>query len=486
NDSAGHGMSAPRSIAELPGPRGLPLIGSAHRVKPSRFHSVVEEWSKQYGPILRFMVGPRSIVAIADPEVINTVLRERPDAYRRTREVLRNSIDLTGTFGVFHAEGDDWRHMRRLAVTALNSNHLQRYFDVVRTCTERLYARLKRIAETGEAVDIGGQLTSFTVDVTSALAFGHDLNTLERGESELQQHIQQIFYIAARRLVVPVPYWRYFKLSADRAADRSWKAIENAVLDFIGQARERIKARPELREAPENFLEGMIAAQETDDTYTDEEIVGNVFTLLFAGEDTTAHTMAWTTWLLAREPEIQRRWAAEADAVLGDERSPRAYDTVGELHYGEAVLRESMRLKPVAPILGVEPLADSTLMDTRIPAGTRTLLLTRLASLQSVSRANEFDPDRWLNENEDGSSAAPDQKSFLAFGAGPRFCPGRNLAFLESKSAMAMIARNFELELDASAGPVTERFTFTVVPEGLRVRLRERIGDRSIPAGAAR
>ena len=49
-----------------------------------------------------------------------------------------------------------------------------------------------------------------------------------------------------------------------------------------------------------------------------------------------------------------------------------------------------------------------------------------------------------------------------------------------------MIARNFELELDASAGPVTERFTFTVVPEGLRVRLRERTGDRSIPAGAAR
>ena len=100
--------------------------------------------------------------------------------------------------------------------------------------------------------------------------------------------------------------------------------IENAVVDFIGQARERIKARPELREAPENFLAGMVAAQETDDTYTDEEIVGNVFTLLFAGEDTTAHTMAWTTWLLAREPEIQRRWAAEADAVLGDERSPRA------------------------------------------------------------------------------------------------------------------------------------------------------------------
>jgi Cytochrome P450 len=57
---------------------------------------------------------------------------------------------------------------------------------------------------------------------------------------------------------------------------------------------------------------------------------------------------------------------------------------------------------------------------------------------------------------------------------GPRFCPGRNLAFLESKSAMAMIARNFEIELDDSEGPVTEQFSFTMVPRGLRVRLRRR------------
>lgn len=67
----------------------------------------------------------------------------------------------------------------------------------------------------------------------------------------------------------------------------------------------------------------------------------------------------------------------------------------------------------------------------------------------------EYNPERWLGDDE---QPAPDQKSFLTFGAGPRFCPGRNLAFLESKTAMAMIARNFEIELDESHRPVTERF----------------------------
>jgi hypothetical protein len=95
--------------------------------------------------------------------------------------------------------------------------------------------------------------------------------------------------------------------------------------------------------------------------------------------------------------------------------------------------------------------------------------LLRQAGLHDGEHASEFHPERWLNQQDDES--AP--KS-LAFGAGPRFCPGRNLAFLESKAAIAMIARNFTIELDDSHGPVKEAFHFAMVPKGLRVRLHER------------
>jgi len=470
-----------RPIHDLHAPRGLPLIGNAHQLPTARFHAVAECWCERYGQIFRFDVGRRRIVAIADADVINTILRDRPDGFRRWREIETVAEELAGTVGVFHVEGHDWRHQRRLAVTALNSNHLQRYYEIVRVCTARLYGRLAR-AVGGGSLDIGRDLTAFTVDVTSALAFGHDLNAIEHGEGELQEHIRRIFDVTGRRLTFPVPYWHYLKLPYDRAAERSMAAIHDAINTFIAQARARIASRPELRDAPENFLDSMICAQDADGAFTDREIVGNVFTLLLAGEDTTAHTMAWTLWLLARHPQVQERWAAEADRVLGGEFYPSAYDTIGELRYGEAVLRESMRLKPVAPYIVVEPLVDTTLADTRIPAGTRLLLLTRQAGLRAVSRASEFDPERWLEDSVDG----PDQKSFLAFGAGPRFCPGRNLAFLESKTAMAMVARNFHIDLDESAGPVTERFQFTMAPAGLRVRLHERAGAAGrTPLGVA-
>jgi len=141
-----------------------------------------------------------------------------------------------------------------------------------------------------------------------------------------------------------------------------------------------------------------------------------------------------------------------------------------------------MRLRPVIPFTAVEPLADVTIAGTHIPAGTPLVVMFRHAGLyeSGIERALDFDPRRWL---EEGERSAPDQRSFLAFGAGPRFCPGRNLAFLEAKAGMATIARNFELALDESGGPVRGRSNFTIVPENLRLRMRPRRPSAVVGAG---
>ncbi|MGH3426718.1 MAG: cytochrome P450, partial [Mycobacteriales bacterium] len=192
--------------------------------------------------------------------------------------------------------------------------------------------------------------------------------------------------------------------------------------------------------------------------------------------DTTAHTLGWTIWFLASRPDIQARLAQETDEILSEDPFPPDYDTIGRLPYTEEVLREAMRLKSVAPLTALEPLSDTTICDTHIPARTRLLLLLRYAHLGD-ERASDFDPERWLDGAEDDVRTP---KS-LAFGAGPRFCPGRNLAFLEAKTALAMFAHNFQVELDDSNGPVTERFNFAMIPDGLRIRLRERTQQNAKP-----
>ncbi len=483
--------SAVREIAKLPGPPRRAMLANMREADRGALHLAVERWSERYGPIFRFDLGPRRIVGIADTDAINEVLRDRPHGFGRWREIGR-VFEEQGMPNVFSVEGADWQRQRRLAVTALNSNHLRRYFDVVRTAAERLDRRLCDAARGGESFDIRPVLRTFTTDVITALAFGVDLNTLGQDGEQLQAHTMRVFQMAARRLVAPVPYWRWVRLPADRALDRSLAVVHRAVAGFIEQARARMAARPELLQAPENMLEAMLAAQAEDGSFSEREVVGNTLGFLLAGEDTTAYTMAWTIWLLACRPQIQARWAREAQEVLGQASVPVDYEAISRLRYGEAVLRESLRLEPVVPIHLAQALADTVLLDTHIPAGTRLVLVSRLAGLRAVSRAGELDPERWLKDDAEkqqtgrasGSrtgGAAPDQKSFLAFGAGPRFCPGRNLAFLEAKCALAMIASRFQVELDQSAPPVQESLAFTMIPKGLRVRLRERGTDAQRP-----
>jgi cytochrome P450 len=473
-------VSAKRTIKNLPGPPGLPLVGNLHQLwRIERSHLVAEQWAERYGPIVKFRVGRRMSLYVSDVDEINRMLRERPDGYRRWPEV-EAAFEGIGFPGVFSVEGDAWRRQRRLAVTALNASHLHRHFNVIHTAAERLHRRLTELAHEGSPVDLTDVLTSYAVDITSTLAFGIDLNTLEHGKNELQQHIQRVFTMLNFRLFFPIPYWRWLRLPADRRLERSLTEINRAVTGFIAQARARMSERPGLFEEPENFLEALLAAQREDGTFTDEEIIGNVFTLLVAGEDTTAHTLAWTSWFLAQHPNAQARLAQEGRDVLGDEPLPSDHDTVSQLPYCEAALREAMRLKSVANGLVVQSLADTVVCHTHIPAGTRLILGTRKVS-RDVGGGADFEPERWLSNQ---GRTPPDQKSFLAFGAGPRFCPGRNLAFLEAKTALAMIARNFELELDESAPPVREHFSFTMIPRGLRVRLRARAGGPSRPVGS--
>jgi nitrite reductase/ring-hydroxylating ferredoxin subunit len=141
--------------------------------------------------------------------------------------------------------------------------------------------------------------------------------------------------------------------------------------------------------------------------------------------------------------------------------------------YRFEMLRRPTRLKPATPLLFFEPKQDVELDGLRIPRGAPIFLLTRFACIedgQAFEGAREFRPQRWL---QDGRSPAPGRTAFAPFGAGPRLCPGRNLALLEMKMALATVCRHFGV---AAVGPgeVREHFEFVLTPKDLRVELRAR------------
>ena len=142
-----------------------------------------------------------------------------------------------GIAGVFSAEGEDWKRQRRLTAHALDANHLRQFFPTLIKVTERLKNRWNSAADKQEAVDVQQDLMRYTVDVTTNLVFGYDMNALEKEGDVIQEHLEKIFPMINRRINALFPYWRYFKLPADRALDKSLVAIRETITGFVARAR---------------------------------------------------------------------------------------------------------------------------------------------------------------------------------------------------------------------------------------------------------
>ncbi len=463
-----------RSWEQLPGPKALPILGNLLQVDRKKLHLILEQWCDSYGPIYKFSLPNKPIVVVGEPDLIQKILRERPETYRRMSTMTR-VVEELGLTGVFSAEGEQWRRQRHLTMQAFNPDHLRRFFPTLLKITERLKRRWDECSLTPQAVDVQKEWQRYTVDVTTGLAFGHDMNTLEEDGDLLQHHLEIMFPAFNRRINAPFPYWHYFKLPSDHALERSLVVIRQRIGEFIRQGRQRLTENPDLASHPTNFLEAMLAAHEEGVAkFTDEEVYGNVLTILLAGEDTAAHTLAWIIYLMTEHPEVQQRMQQEAEAVLGNQVMPQDFNSLGKLRYIEAVAFETLRLRSVAPLLFLEPNVDVDVGGVRIPRGTALMLVTRYGALQeeNFTAAGDFQPERWLQS--DPADQVHNRGAFVPFGAGPRFCPGRHLALLEIKSAMAMVCRNFNLTRVDTGRPVEEIFSFAMMPKKLLVTFARR------------
>ena len=467
-----------RDFDDLPGPRGIPWFGNALQVDPARIHLQLEQWCREYGPVFKLTLVKRRVLVVGDHELVATILRDRPDGYSRTSRLEEIWVELGLPPGVFGANGDTWKRQRRMVMAGFDPAHVKRYFPSLQGVAQRLGERWSRAASAGSSIDLQADLMRFTVDTIAGLAFGAEVNTLESDHDVIQQHLDKIFPAVFKRIFAPVPVWRFWRSAADRQLEHSLREVKAAVAGFIAQARSRMQADPALREQPRNLLEAMIAAADQPGSGIDDtQVAGNVLTMLLAGEDTTANTLAWMIELLWRNPETLARATQEVRRVVADPKRP-TFDEMAQLDYVEACAHETMRLKPVAPILPLQALHDTTIGDVRIRARTVVINTMRRDSVSDkfVVNAAAFQPERWLGDAGPAALASAAKRTSMPFGAGPRICPGRYLALLEMKMAMATLLGRFDIDnVDTAAGgPACEHLSFTMAPVGLRMGLRAR------------
>jgi cytochrome P450 len=337
---------------------------------------------------------------------------------------------------------------------------MQRYGEVMREVTEREVATWP----TGEPFAVWPRMQAITLEVIVRAVFGvDDPERVERVAGRIRPMLEFTsgkldFFIAA--LVGP-----------DRLAGARWTGFPKA----IGLVHEAIDEQIALRRADprleerDDILSMLLQARDEDGAaMTDQELRDELMTLLVAGHETTATSLAWTLERVVRHPQVLARLEDEADSDDDD-----AYA------YADAVAKEALRLRPVLPLVVRKLTEPLELHGRELPVGT-----TVAPCIYLVHRRPDVYPDPHAFRPERFLERPAGTYTWIPFGGGVRRCIGASFALFEMRTVLQTIVARLRLE---AAEPKAERISrraITLSPSrAARLVVRPRAGG---PSSAAR
>lgn len=413
-----------------PGPRGLPLLGSApdFRRDPLGFFTLV---ARQWGDVASFRLGVLRCCLVSHPDLVDEIFAGRDETMLKPWDERQLGVALG--LGLLTGSGERWRRQRRLVEPAFRGERLQAYAEVMRRIAEAAAGGW----HAGRVIDVHTELQRITLAIVGETLFGADLAA--RGTESARA-----FKTLTDRFERLLTGWLPIPLSARTPGNAGLYAAVRA-LHAIATEIVAVRRASDIRR---DDLLGSLLTELEAGRLDHREVREIVITLIAAGHETTALALAWTLHLLGVHPEVDDRLAEEARAADG---ALVAWPPP----FARQVVREALRLYPPAWGIGRETLRVLELDGHRIPPGTQLYVAPWVMHRDPrwFPDPARFDPDRW---GDGGTEAAADpraipavpggrasSKAWLPFGAGPRACVGSGFAMLEAPLVLATLLRRW-------------------------------------------
>jgi cytochrome P450 len=451
-------MTTMTTRPKLTGPKGGYFFGSvaAFRRDQLRFY---EASFRDYGDVVETKMGPYRTLLVYHPDAIEELLVTRNRDFIKSPgiQLLR---PLLGD-GLLLSEGDTWLRQRRLVQPAFHRQRVAGYGAVMADFAARHAAGWTDGAE----IEVYGEMMAVTQAIVGKTLFDADVAGGDAHEvAEAARVLAEDFAARLGSVVARlIPTWVPTPSNL-----RSARAIRH--LDaMVGRI---ITARRASGEDRGDLLSMLLQAQDADDgaRMTPRQVRDEVMTLFLAGHETTAVTLAWTWYLLARHPEADARLGEELTAVLGGR--PPAVADLPRLTYAGMVVTEAMRLYPPAYGLGRQATRATELGGHAVGASDVIIAPTWVVHRDPRWFADPlaFRPERWAG---DLAQRLP-RFAYFPFGGGPRQCIGNAFAQMEAVLILAAIAQRYRLTLTPGQNVKPTPYV-TLRPEpGIRMRLARR------------
>lgn len=415
---------------------------------------------RRYGDCFTVRVAPMGrLVYLADPADIKRVFTGDPAVFHAGEGNALLGL-VMGEHSLLLLDEDDHLRRRRLMLPPFHGESVRCYGEIMERVTRDELARWPL----GRPFPLHPRMQAITLEVILRAVFGvEDRARLERLRALLPRVVGLEPHIMLAMFWRPLervgPWRRYAALLAE---------VDELLYDEIARRR-----RDERLDERTDVLSLLIRARYDDgESLGDAELRDQLMTLLLAGHETTATALAWSFERLLRNPPALRRLLDELEAGGGDE-------------YLDAVVRETLRVRPVIADVARRLTAETEVAGHRLPTGTYVMPAISLVQLASerYDDPERFRPERFL----DGS---PEPYTWIPFGGGPRRCLGAAFAIFEMKVVLRTVLTGARLRASRAEPERTKVRHVTHVPaRGAEAVLEERATTRPSapsPAGQAR
>ncbi|MGD8826133.1 MAG: cytochrome P450, partial [Myxococcales bacterium] len=417
-------MNLPNEMqSDLPAPRLIPrhrghwLWGGTFDFQrnPAEF---VLEGHERYGDVFMTRVLTGYSYFIRDPEVVNAINVTHAKHIHKPKVVKQMWKPFLGN-GLVPNDGESWRRQHRLIMPGFHKMRIDAYAPTMAEYTRDLVRGWKE----GEQRDFRKEMVELTLRVVAKTLFDTDL---AQDSETVHDAIQDISEALIDHAQTPIPTPRWWPSERNRRMVRALDAMDGVIERLVA-------ARREQREDRGDLMSHMVFATDEQGGMSDKQLRDELMTLIFAGHETTAHTLTWAWYLLATNRDKLAKAQREIDITLGDK--PIAIDDLRELPYLEMCLKESLRRLPAVWIYGREAQEDLRLGAYFFPKGS-ILAISPLAlgrNAKHFDHPMEYRPERWTRELE---RTLP-RGAYVPFAAGPRVCLGKQFAMMEMRIVLA-------------------------------------------------